>query len=316
MYLVYSYNYRFSFYGFDDIIYHHVSHNCLTIDNHLHNCFLSIFTFYKARHFKTSTILVSDMKHRSKVLLNKDFLSILRPFYILDTIVCVRKFNISINYVENISRKNIMCAIMFHCVMSCLYFINVKYTNFSIISYKMIYNIAYFEYVLNFSVVCINNLLYSSTSVRLLSVLNEINSCLYSPKDLKKFRMISWGVTTFLLLCCVMLVALKLVFDPSWTLLRGVYVSTSIILDLEVARTMVLIFMLACKTEKWNNYVENINFGNDNDAITLDREAALEEMYHALMSVHEAWNLIKKTSAFMVSYIITQICNCFNHIYK
>ena len=240
------------------------------------------------------------MKYQRKLYLSKEFLSIFCPFYFISTILCMRKYNINYNYVENISRKNIVYAALSISAMSGFYHMIMEYSQFSIKTYWNIYNIIYFEYLLNFAGVSIINLYYSTTTVRLLSILFKISKCFYNSSDIQNFKIMSRSLTVTLLLFCVILVLFKLIYDPCWTFFRGIYVSTSVILDLEIIQIILYTHMLTYKTIRWNYNVKNINFENGNDEIALDRELILEEMHDTMSSIYDAWELTLKTSGFSV----------------
>ncbi|PZC77109.1 hypothetical protein B5X24_HaOG203726 [Helicoverpa armigera] len=68
---------------------------------------------------------------------------------------------------------------------------------------------------------------------------------------------------------------------------------------------MLLTYMLTCYTYRWNEYLNKINFGNNNDDVTVDREKLLDDVENVIESVNEAWNLILKTSGLFIFFHFT-----------
>uniref|UniRef100_A0A2H1WQ90 SFRICE019034.2 n=1 Tax=Spodoptera frugiperda TaxID=7108 RepID=A0A2H1WQ90_SPOFR len=249
------------------------------------------------------------MQNRRQNYINKEFLSIFSPFYFINSILCMRKYNISGNNVQIVTIKNIVGTIFVTCAMIGYYYATMKFTIFKSIEYISIYNVIYFEYLFNFVSVCIFNLCYSTKNVRLVFILYDINRSLYKSSDTKKFKKVSCISTAFLFFSCFALTVFKLFYDPYWTLMRALYVSSSILLDLELVHISIVIYMLTSKMKVWNKNTKSIDLGHNNDEIEIDKVSVLEELERAIISMNDAWNIIVKTSGFniLIHFITTFI---------
>lgn len=253
------------------------------------------------------------MKLTRKVSLNDVFLDIFYPFYYINTMLCVRKYNIFGNFVEIITRKNIMWAILINCLVACFYGLVMTFT-FSGQPLKWAYYFIYFQYAFNFAAVCFMNLYFSGKSVRLLLILNELNKNLFSnSKDMRKMKISTWVSIVFILSNCIGLVFFKAAYDMNWSFIRGIFVSISALLDIEIVQIMITINMLSYQTKMWSFIIKNTQFEKVNDdEIAVDNETVLEEMKNALESVTEAWSLIQNSSGFTVNsiFLFQSILKC------
>lgn len=74
----------------------------------------------------------------------------------------------------------------------------------------------------------------------------------------------------------------------------------SVQLDSQLLETMTCVTMLSCKTKLWANKIEILNFEDDNE-ITWDREAVLQDLLQILNLIKDGWNLTRRSSEFVVS---------------
>ena len=249
------------------------------------------------------------MKFTGRVSLNEDFLSVFHPFYYMHTIFSVRKYNIYDNCVEVVKRKNIICALIINLLMLCFYGLVMAYTRFGSV-FNLAYYFIYFEYAFNFGAVCFFNIYFSSHSVRLLLILYEVNKSLDSSKDLKKLKIFTWLSIIFMVSNCVALTFFKVAYDFNWSFMRGIFVSISVLLDMELLHITITVSILSYQTRMWNSIVENTYFGKVNDdEITVDNDTALEEMNNTLHSVNEAWSIIRSSSGLIVNYNFILYCS-------
>lgn len=182
-----------------------------------------------------------------------------------------------------------------------LFISTMKYASFSLTQYILIYNIMYGEFLLQFSAVSMVNLYQSNASVHLLSTMHEINRYLYCNKDTKKFKLIAHTSVFSVWLCNFTFLAYKLLFDKHWPWMRVVYVTVTLFLDLEILNIVIFIYIITCKTRKWNDDIEKNHVWNDSDDVTIDIDSNLKDMHHALNSLIEAWNLITETAGLKVN---------------
>ncbi|CAK1591336.1 unnamed protein product [Parnassius mnemosyne] len=81
-------------------------------------------------------------------------------------------------------------------------------------------------------------------------------------------------MTSFLLLLAyVLFVTFKILYDPLWDWVRGAFIVTSLIFDIELTYSIFFVYFLACKTKRWSQILQvderNPNVLQDNIGITL-----------------------------------------------
>ncbi|KAH9644418.1 hypothetical protein HF086_006446 [Spodoptera exigua] len=82
--------------------------------------------------------------------------------------------------------------------------------------------------------------------------------------------------------------------------MRALYVSTSILLDLELIHISIYIYILTSKIKLWNRNIKSIDFGDNNNEIAIDKVSLLEELEKTIISMNDAWGIIMKTSGFSI----------------
>lgn len=242
---------------------------------------------------------------QSNIVLDDELFSIIYPFYIVNSFLLVRKYNIrENNSIEHVNRTNTMCAVFISCFIFCFYYIVMNYTHFGVVIYRTGYFFVYFCYAFVFASISVINLYHTDVSVRLLYIFNENNKYLYSRKYIRKLKLITWVSIGLVITDCVSLVIFKLIYDIHWSFMRGFYVAMSGLLDVELIQVSILILLLTYQTRIWNKKVENWKpmFMND-ESIVADNEMMLEEIYFNFKCIIEAWNLIMKSAELFVSGI-------------
>lgn len=83
--------------------------------------------------------------------------------------------------------------------------------------------------------------------------------------------------------------------------MKAVFISVILLIDLEIVQIVLFIYIITCKTRKWNDNIEKIDLRNENDDITIDINSNLDDINRVLNSLIEAWNLMTETSGFKVN---------------
>lgn len=236
-----------------------------------------------------------NLKTKQKIVIDKDFFNIFLPFYYIKRIACVRSYNVNRNYVESISGKNIICAVLANCVMAGLYFTIILGTirAYGTVPYVKMYYTTYFIHLCNYFSASVVNLYNSKICVRLLAVLYEIES-IESQEELRTVRIISWSSCILFAVYYIALVLFKIYFDMSSIYGRGVFIIASIVYDFEVNQGTLVVLILTRKLIKMIEYIKSINFGNERDDIRVDRDAEQEYVFNEIKSILKAWDLLKK----------------------
>lgn len=191
-------------------------------------------------------------------MLDPDFLSILKPLYVLSVPFCVRKYKLKGNVIRATSKIDIIAAVVGNLAMYILlYFTLMSFTELldTIIIYD-IYFLTYVLYAVNHTIHCILNNTKSQCHVNIVSNLQQINKILKSQEDSKFLRIFVNIALISLFSIYFLLVFVKLTIDPLWFWTRSIFVFLTIIFDLELFYTSFIVLFLALKIEKWSNLLK------------------------------------------------------------
>ncbi|XP_075985612.1 uncharacterized protein LOC142982813 [Anticarsia gemmatalis] len=121
-------------------------------------------------------------KNKQNVVLN-DFFSIFLPFYYINTIAGVRKFNIKNKCIENISINNIICAVFINCVVCVFFYIALKdsmlFPSGIQPVIQIIYYGVYLQYVIHICILTFVNLYYSKDFILIHLITAFIQNLVY-----------------------------------------------------------------------------------------------------------------------------------------
>lgn len=251
-----------------------------------------------------------NLRHSRKSMIEKRLLIILKPFYYSESIVCIRKFNKYQDSVESTCIKNVFPLIVTSFSVIILFLISLKQDNFIAGAdlptyYPFVYYIINLQYTVNYLIAGIVNLYYSKAHVRLLKVLVKIISSVHTEEELKTYKEISWISCIIIFLYYLTLLIGKLYLDTHWTIIRALFISLSILFDLEIIQTTVFVLILIHQVKKCNNYMTDINVENSDvdTIIRIKREAIPDEMHTVMKDVLMIWEIIKESNKLNVSYL-------------
>lgn len=240
---------------------------------------------------------------RQEAVLGNEILEIFRPFYLYSIILCAQKYQIKYNTVSRVSKPNIAFAVLGSCVLLILFIFVSMYTNFTTITSSVfMYHLVYISYLFIHVVVCLTNVYYSCSYVRILSNLHEICESFSSRQQSTHYKIISWASLISIISFDVVLVIFKLCYDRTWTVTRAVYLSTSILIDIEISQVVLIVHILKQKTKLWNDKVLKMNI-EENEEVSIDRKRELKEMHTVMKLIIQSWSLTSKSSEFKVNII-------------
>ncbi|XP_068625142.1 uncharacterized protein [Battus philenor] len=233
-------------------------------------------------------------------LLDKEFISFLKPLHIICSFLLLPKISFSGDKVYSINRKYIIyyiigISITYGLLISTLTSIVEFYEDIAIF---YVYITAYSQYSINYTLVCIFNFFHSDVYVKLLLKLQAIEINLYDCKDTKKMRILVRFTCFLLLAIYILFVTLKLIYDPLWDWVRGAFIFTALIFDIELSYCICVAYFLVCKVERWCKIM-----AIDPKKITLQDEVGLifmETMCKVYEDILDALEFLKKTSQFTI----------------
>lgn len=234
-------------------------------------------------------------------MLEKDFISNFKVFYLIWWPFCMRKYKLNKNHIISTTKIDIVAVIFGNIVMYIFLFLTLQ--NFSqILGGNLtfyIYCITYFLYALNHNINSVLNIINSQIQLNIVHKLQEIDSFLYDERDTLKLKYFVRGLTITLFLIYVPFLSVKISIDPLWFWARGVFISLTLYFELEVIYTAFVVYFLACKTKKWTEHIRNtrrLKF-----AMKYKRgETEKELMLSTFVSIINTVTCTKNTSQFVV----------------
>nr|WCC57790.1 gustatory receptor 28 [Papilio glaucus] len=236
-----------------------------------------------------------------KNVLEKEFLSMIRPLHFISGIFFLRKFRIVGTQIYPNTKKGILYLaigmfIAYLLLISTLISLVDMYANPSIF---YVYILAYSPYSINYTILCFFNIVHSKFNVQLLLKLQVIDRYLYNAEDTKKIKLLVWSACTSLVATYIFFVALKLVYDPLWNWIRGAFIVTSLIFDIELTYCIFIAYYLACKMVRWAEIIQvdekNPNVLQDDIGIML-----VEMLFKVYDELLDALVLVRTAAQFAI----------------
>lgn len=198
--------------------------------------------------------------------MNKHFEQIFNPFYYLTTMCCVRKIILKNHKISLINKTDIIVSVLANTGIGILcYFTIVQFISQLVSpSVLYIYVSAYLIYAIDYAILHIVNFVESTNNLSLFLTLREIYIHLSLRKQLNKIRFVLFLPCTIYVCGYLFLIACKLSIDPLWTWTRGLFVSLSLIFDLELIYSRFIIHFLSNKIKTWAKIFRNIDERIDN----------------------------------------------------
>nr|WCC57957.1 gustatory receptor 28 [Papilio polytes] len=234
-------------------------------------------------------------------VLEKEFLSMIKPLRYVSHIFLLRKFHVVDEKIYPNTKKYIINLVIglfvaYFLLISTLLSLIDMYDNVYIF-YG--YVIAYSQYTINYTILCFFNIVNSKFNVQLLLKLQTIDKYLYNAKDTKKIKLFIRFNCILLLFIYVLFVTLKLIYDPLWDWIRGVFIVTSLIFDIELMYCIFFVYYLACKMVRWAEIIQvdekNPNVLQDDIGITL-----VEMLFKVYEELLDALLLVRKAAQFAI----------------
>nr|WCC58013.1 gustatory receptor 28 [Papilio xuthus] len=247
-------------------------------------------------HCKHKQVTMSKLEN----VLEIKFLSMIKPLHYISCIFFLRKFNIIDNKIYPNARKYILCLgigmfLTNFLLITCL----ISLINIYDVSIFYVYVLAYSQYSINYSILCFSNIIYSKFNIQLLLKLQAIDRYLYNAKDTIKIKFVVWFACILLIFTYILFVTFKLMFDPLWDWIRGLFIVISLIFDIELIYCIFFVYYLACKMVRWSEIIQvdenNPNVLQDDIGITL-----VEMLFKVYEQLLDALVLVKKAAQFAI----------------
>lgn len=192
-------------------------------------------------------------------MFDKDFFDIIKPIYFIYLIFCTPKYVFTDLSIDLIGKKHIILNV---CGLSVMIFLMQTVLRSMILNDILlyIYCTSYSIYVCNFSIVCLLNTSYREVNAEIVRQLSYLNWHLFDSAQSKQLKYILRISCIILISMYISLLTHKLLNDPSWNISRGLFLVTSMVIDIELIHVIFIVCFLIYKTEKWIETVKTANY--------------------------------------------------------
>lgn len=271
------------------------------------HCLPQLNSFYRLKNFSAFDSMANELfnmrKAKRKPILKTDFWEILLPFYLLNTISGVRKYNVKYKSAQKINLKNFFLTIISNFLFALSFYLVTQFADFRVAKNCMY--LMYIQYQIFYVLISFFILISRSDNVQLLGILKELHGRLTNDKDLKKLKILAWLSAMYLFVGFVTLSLFKYFYDPTWYFSRSCLIFISIFFDIQIMEVVIYIGFLCYTMRTWREKIEEIKLDGVDDGIPLEKETVLKELLKILKLIKTAWKLIQKTSGFIVNVFYT-----------
>lgn len=214
--------------------------------------------------------------------MNKDFEQIFKPMFCLTTMCCGKKIclkNHNISYINK--RHNIISVLSIIGILIVYYFAVNEFVLYSVSPIMFyLYVLSYLLYVIDHIILKFVNFVQRKNNVALFSALQNIYRHLSLKKQLTKIKLQLILPCTVTISGYLTLIVYKIALDLSWSLTRGLFIFSTVILDLELIYSGFILIFLSNKIKTWTNILRNIDERINNYKAVVKK---MDNAFHMLM---------------------------------
>nr|WCC57740.1 gustatory receptor 28 [Papilio dardanus] len=233
-------------------------------------------------------------------VLEKEFISMIKPLYYISSIFLYRKFHIIDNKIYP-NTKRILLYLGIGLFLAYFLLISTLISLYDMYNPAIFYGyvIAYSQYSINYTILYIFIIINSKFNLQLLLKLQTIDRFLYNNNDNRKIKILIWFACIALVVTYLLFVVFKLLYDPLWDWMRAIFILTSLIFDIELTFCIYIVYYLACKMVRWAEIIQvdekNPNVLQDDIGIML-----VEMLFKVYEELLDALVLVKKAAQFAI----------------
>ncbi|XP_045762188.1 uncharacterized protein LOC123865282 [Maniola jurtina] len=250
-------------------------------------------------------------------MLQKSFLDIIKPSYVLSVPFCMRKYKLKGGCISTLTKYDILFTVLGNLLMYILLYITlVSFMNSFEDFVFYIYVIIYVLYAANHTIHSILNITHSQVYVDTVLKLQRIDIILYNENDTKILKNIIAFFLVMIFSLYAVLLVMKLSIDRLWFWSRGIFIFLTVIFDLELFYIAFVIYFLARKIDNWSNKIKRKDrIISIKKMIRGNQDQDENDLYSVFENIIESLSTIEKTSQFtIISHWIMQFIQSIAYI--